>query len=542
MNQKPNSQGRVQRQQGGTQNRRPMTPEQQAAARKAAQQRAQKQREDARQALAREEKQKQKLAREREKQRRRAQEQKRRAEEKMRRHDERFELTEEERAIRAQMKREERQYRSRQRARRAKIFFGRCVMFCIMFVCLLGISIGLFYVNLVKYEMSARRDFSYKVGTASSVTVPYEQMVRGGTLYVNMTPIVSMCGLAVTGDTAELRYISRNGREHVQFIVGSTQVFINGVEERLTAAPYLIGEDLYVPASFFSSFVTGISVNYNKDTQSVSVTQTPLSDGSAEMQQLRFVIRSNSPLISLNEFNEFGNTPPIAFTADLSLYEEYMNPKDRDAYLLLVNEQYPLPQSYVPDTVEIVDIRLDGRPLQYLDFTAERAAHAMIMELASNGFSDVNILLGYRSYSKQRNYFETVVADYMKTMTEEQARIAASSIAQKAGCNPQQAGTSIIMHNLEDTTTAFSREAAYAWLAENCWKFGYIIRYPADKTAETGMAFQPYFFTFVGRYHAMRIMESGLSMEEYVMQLEAKNYFGTSYEQFRNGLIENINK
>ncbi|MBO5670331.1 MAG: hypothetical protein J6S41_02165, partial [Clostridia bacterium] len=329
MNQKPNSQGRVQRQQGGTQNRRPMTPEQQAAARKAAQQRAQKQREDARQALAREEKQKQKLAREREKQRRRAQEQKRRAEEKMRRHDERFELTEEERAIRAQMKREERQYRSRQRARRAKIFFGRCVMFCIMFVCLLGISIGLFYVNLVKYEMSARRDFSYKVGTASSVTVPYEQMVRGGTLYVNMTPIVSMCGLAVTGDTAELRYISRNGREHVQFIVGSTQVFINGVEERLTAAPYLIGEDLYVPASFFSSFVTGISVNYNKDTQSVSVTQTPLSDGSAEMQQLRFVIRSNSPLISLNEFNEFGNTPPIAFTADLSLYEEYMNPKDR---------------------------------------------------------------------------------------------------------------------------------------------------------------------------------------------------------------------
>ena len=281
---------------------------------------------------------------------------------------------------------------------------------------------------------------------------------------------------------------------------------------------------------------------YDAEKQSVTVEQTPSDEDPGELQQLRFVIRSDAPLTGLDEFNEFGNTSPVDFVADLSLYEEYMNPAERDAYLLLVNSQYPLPQSYVPQTVEINDIRRDGRPLQYLDFTAERAAHAMIMELASNGYSDVNILLGYRSYSKQRNYFETTVQDYMKTMTEEQARVAASSIAQQAGCNPQQAGYSIIMHNLEDTSTAFSREAAYAWLEENCWKFGYIIRYPVDKTAETGMAFQPYFFTYVGRYHAMRIAERGLSMEEYIAELEAKNYFGMSYEQFRNDLIGNINK
>ncbi len=526
----------------GTANRRPMTPEQQQAARRAAAQRAKQRREQLKKQQAAAEKAQKKKKKDAEKQRKKQLEARRRAQEKMRRHDERFELTEEERAIRAEMRREERQYKSRQRAHRAKIYFGRFILFLLMFAGLLALSCGLFYVNLVKYEIAARKDFSYKVGSASAITVSYDSMMRGGHLYVPLTPIIDLCEMAVTGDTVELRYISRDAEEHVKFIVGSTQVFINGVEERLSAAPYLDGEDLYIPYDFFSSYVSGISVLYDQEKQAVTVAQIPVEEGSDEMQSLRFTIRSDAPLTGLDEYNEFGQTSPVEFVADLSLYEDFMNPQNRDDYLLLVNADYPLPQSYVPETVEINDIRRDGRPLQYLDFVAERAAHAMIMELTANGYPDVNILLGYRSYSKQRNYFETTVEDYMKTMTEEQAKVAAASIAQPAGANPQQTGYSMVMHNLEDTSTAFSREPAYAWLEENCWKFGFIIRYPADKTAETGMAFQPYFFTYVGRYHAMRIMEQGLSMEEYIAQLDGRNYFGMPYTEFRQDLIDRINK
>ena len=524
-------------------NRRPMTPEQQEAARRAAAQRAKQRRaqmqKQRREAIRADEKNR-KAA---EKQRKKQLEARRRAQEKMRRHDDRFELTEEERAIRAQMRKEEKQYRAAQRAHRAKVYFGRFMLFLLMFFGLLGISCGLFYVNLVKYEVAARRNFSYKVGTASAQTVNYDSMMRGGHLYVNLTPIIEMCGLAVTGDTQELRYISRDAKEHVKFIVGSTQVFINGVEERLSAAPYLDGEDLYIPFDFFSSYVSGVSLLYDQEKQSVTAAQVPVEEGASQMQSLRFAIRSDAPLVGLDEYNEFGQTSPVNFVADLDLYEDFMNPKNRDDYLLLVNADYLLPQSYVPQTVEIVDIRYDGRPLQYLDFTAERAAHAMIMELTSNGYPDVNIRLGYRSYSKQRLYYDNTVKDYMKTMSEEQARVAAASVAQQAGANPQQTGYSMIINNQDDDySNAFSRDAAYAWLLENCWKFGYIIRYPADKTAETGMAFQPYYFTFVGRYHAMRIMEQNLSMEEYIAQLDEKNYFGKPYAEFRQDLIDNIHK
>ncbi|MGM9625292.1 MAG: stalk domain-containing protein, partial [Eubacteriales bacterium] len=358
---------------------RPLSPQQQRAART----RAEKQREayikqeEARkkQKKAAEKQRKQRIA----KQKKEAEKQKKAAE-KMRRHDERFELTEEERAIREQMRREEKEYRARQRARRTKVFFGRLFVFLLMFCTLLAVSVGLFYANLVRYEHNSRRNFTYVVGN-SSTTVSYDKMVQHGTLFVNMTPIVEMCEMAVTGDTAELRYITRDAKEHVQFIVGSTQVFINGVEERLTAAPYLDGEDLYVPYDFFNSYVSGISVLYDSEKNTVTVEKTLVEETDDTYETLRFVIRSDEPLIGLNEYNEFGNTSPIDFVSDLSLYEDYMNPSDRDDYLILVNAEYPLPQSYVPETVEITDIRRDGRPLQYLCQIAEKAAHAMIMEL-----------------------------------------------------------------------------------------------------------------------------------------------------------------
>jgi hypothetical protein len=67
----------------------------------------------------------------------------------------------------------------------------------------------------------------------------------------------------------------------------------------------------------------------------------------------------------------------------------------------------------------------------------------MIMELTTNGYPDVNIRLGYRSYSKQRLYYDNTVKDYMKTMSEEQAKVAAASVAQAAGANIQTHGTAV---------------------------------------------------------------------------------------------------
>ena len=56
------------------------------------------------------------------------------------------------------------------------------------------------------------------------------------------------------------------------------------------------------------------------------------------------------------------------------------------------------------------------------------------------------------------------------------------------------------------------------WLKENSWRYGFILRYPADKTALTGIVYEPWHYRYVGRTYAQQIYESGLCLEEWLAQ------------------------
>ncbi len=64
--------------------------------------------------------------------------------------------------------------------------------------------------------------------------------------------------------------------------------------------------------------------------------------------------------------------------------------------------------------------------------------------------------------------------------------------------------------------TAFSQAPEYAWLLEHAHEYGFILRYPAEKVAITGMDFQPYHFRYVGAEHAALIRQNNLCLEEYL--------------------------
>ena len=71
----------------------------------------------------------------------------------------------------------------------------------------------------------------------------------------------------------------------------------------------------------------------------------------------------------------------------------------------------------------------------------------------------------------------------------------------------------------------FGETEAGIWLAENCHKFGYILRFPKDKEDITGIIYEPWHFRFVGRYHATRMHELGMCLEEYTVYLTENGYF-----------------
>ena len=84
------------------------------------------------------------------------------------------------------------------------------------------------------------------------------------------------------------------------------------------------------------------------------------------------------------------------------------------------------------------------------------------------------------------------------------------------GTSEHQLGISV---DINAETLVSSDEAVYAWLAENSYKYGFINRYPADKTEITGTIYEPWHYRYVGKQAAMEIYSQNLCLEEYVEQL-----------------------
>ncbi|MCI8332521.1 MAG: M15 family metallopeptidase [Clostridiales bacterium] len=215
------------------------------------------------------------------------------------------------------------------------------------------------------------------------------------------------------------------------------------------------------------------------------------------------------------------------FAADLSDYEKYMNPKG-DEYLTLINADNRLNENYVPsDLTDVINTRQDGqRNTQQLREYAAKALEALFIEAEKAGMTYVNsssgyglsVMSAYRSYSYQQTLFADKVKQY-SSYGDDAEKMAATEV-QYPGASEHQSGLCCDMHNIRSADTAFASQEAATWLKNNCYKFGFILRYPEDKTDITGISFEPWHFRYVGRYHATRMNELGFCLEEYIEYLK----------------------
>lgn len=224
--------------------------------------------------------------------------------------------------------------------------------------------------------------------------------------------------------------------------------------------------------------------------------------------------------------------PTFSFVADLSEYEKYMNPEgdQRDAYLVLVNPDNPLGSDYIPnDLVDVQSTRKDGRNMQKLRLYAAKALEALMLEAKACGVVDtktpsgypLSVMSAYRSYAYQASLFNTYVNNEMKKgISKEQAEAIVVTYSCRAGTSEHQSGLCVDMHTLWSAGQAFAKEDEAKWLAENCHKFGFVLRFPEDKTDITKITYEPWHFRYVGRYHAVKMNEKGMCLEEYVEYLK----------------------
>ena len=90
---------------------------------------------------------------------------------------------------------------------------------------------------------------------------------------------------------------------------------------------------------------------------------------------------------------------------------------------------------------------------------------------------------------------------------------AADRYSARPGHSEHQSG---LAFDLNDLSESFGRTKEGIWLRENCWKYGFIIRYPEDKESITGYMYEPWHVRYIGNDSAKAVYESGLCLEEYL--------------------------
>ena len=166
----------------------------------------------------------------------------------------------------------------------------------------------------------------------------------------------------------------------------------------------------------------------------------------------------------------------------------------------LVNEKHPLDTSYVP--AKLTEIS-GGKQV---DSRMADSLNKMLDDAKKAGLS-MYVTSGYRSYEKQRDVFNTTMQDWINQgytplngTSEHATGLAVDIMSTKYGELDEKQG---------DTEEQ-------KWLMEHCSEYGFVLRFPQDKSDITGIVYEPWHYRYVGVDAAKEMTENGLTLEEYV--------------------------
>ena len=183
-----------------------------------------------------------------------------------------------------------------------------------------------------------------------------------------------------------------------------------------------------------------------------------------------------------------------------------------DWRLVLVNFETPIDGDFSVETAESADGYLfDARAVDALDqMLSDGRAAGMQLVLTS----------AYRTEAYQSGLFEDKVARVMgeSGCTREEAEEAAAMEVARPGTSEHQTGLAadIVCAYRGILDAAYADTAEAVWLREHCAEYGFILRYPPEKSALTGVIYEPWHFRYVGTEAAKYIMDNGLCLEEYL--------------------------
>ena len=388
----------------------------------------------------------------------------------------------------------------------------RILLFLIFFALISAFAGCIFFFSLTSLKEPGDIRYEIKILETKDkpveLALPYETGFRGEQFYFPINGIMEKMGFVLIGDKSEFTFLRAQSDESVKFLNNSASAYINGEKIMLPGPVFADGEDtVYAPVEFLKARFANLHIFPDEKNKNKLIIEIGKISG-----DFCFTARKAEMLPPVEELPGVGKVP-VEFKSDVSAYEKYFDlpAGQADEYLVLINQNSPLePQDYAPpDLLDLVDTRKDGRAMQQMRLWPAKALEAFLAEARANGFTNVTVTSAYRDYAYQSQLFR-----------EETARcggdedLAATAVA-RPGRSEHQSGLCADMHSLGSAAQNFGNEPDGKWLAENARYFGFIVRYPADKTDITGIQYEPWHFRYVGRRAAMKIYAEGLCLEQY---------------------------
>ena len=230
------------------------------------------------------------------------------------------------------------------------------------------------------------------------------------------------------------------------------------------------------------------------------------------------------------------------YKTDVSASLRFLTTELSSDYLILANKVYALGENYVPEYLVSLTCPTDNGKTVYLESRTAEALYAMLAEMRADGVTDIKVTSGYRSYTYQQqlylSYLKTEESkitpeayayfgvDYIKAtytdrglthLSHEDAIKVVLSYSAAPGTSEHQSGLCVdFVTSNAGLDQAFENTEAFAWLSQNAYRFGFILRYPENKTDVTGYSYEPWHFRFVGREAATEMLLRSMTLEEFL--------------------------
>ena len=193
---------------------------------------------------------------------------------------------------------------------------------------------------------------------------------------------------------------------------------------------------------------------------------------------------------------------------DYNYYENTRPSKNLNKEIILVNKYNYLKKDYIPNNLENINTKYSRNGMSLVNYA--KKAFESLAEAAKKDGMNIIAMSSYRSYKYQYNLYNRY--------KEQDGEEIADTYSARPGYSEHQTGLAVDVYNGKESFTDFEKTKEFNWMQENAHKYGFILRFPKDKTRETGYDYESWHYRYVGIPIATYIHKKNISFEEYYIK------------------------